>query len=95
MKVGDVMDYTDLGTTAGISAAATVIVALIKGGIAISGRWTHVLTVLVSLGLAGAAATQGLLQGNWLQVLLTGVYAAAAAVGLHQAGPGVVTKGGA
>jgi hypothetical protein len=83
------MDYTDLGTIAGISAAATVIVALIKGGISISGRATHVLTVAVSLGLAGAAATQGLLQGNWLQVLLTGVYAAAAAVGLHQAGPGV------
>ena len=89
------MDYTDLGTIAGISAAATVIVALVKGGVSISGRATHVLTVAVSLGLAGAAATQGLLQGNWLQVLLTGVYAAAAAVGLHQAGPGVVTKGGA
>jgi hypothetical protein len=89
------MEYGDLGTIAGISAAATVIVALIKGGISISGRATHVLTVAVSLGLAGAAATQGLLQGNWLQVLLTGVYAAAAAVGLHQAGPGVVTKGGA
>ena len=89
MKVGDVMDYTDLGTTAGISAAATVIVALIKGGITVSGRWTHVLTVLVSLGLAAAAASQGLLAGSWLQVLLTGVYAAAAAVGLHQAGPGV------
>jgi hypothetical protein len=83
------MEYGDLGTIAGISAAATVIVALIKGGISISGRATHVLTVAVSLGLAGAAATQGLLQGNWLQVLLTGVYAAAAAVGLHQAGPGV------
>lgn len=94
MKVGDVMDYTDLGTIAGISAAATVIVALIKGGISVSGRATHVLTVAVSLGLAGAAATQGLLQGNWLQVLLTGVYAAAAAVGLHQAGPGVASKGG-
>ena len=83
------MDYTDLGTIAGISAAATVIVALIKGGISISGRATHVLTVLVSLGLAAAAASQGLLEAGWLQVLLTGVYAAAAAVGLHQAGPGV------
>ena len=40
------MDYTDLGTIAGISAAATVIVALIKGGITVSGRATHVLTVL-------------------------------------------------
>ena len=83
------MDYTDLGTIAGISAAATVIVALIKGGVSVSGRASHVLTVAVSLGLAGAAATQGLLAGSWLQVLLTGVYAAAAAVGLHQAGPGV------
>lgn len=88
------MDYTDLGTIAGISAAATVIVALIKSGISISGRATHVLTVAVSLGLAWAAAPASPLQGNWLQVLLTGVYAAAAAVGLHQAGPGVVTKGG-
>ena len=95
MKVGDVMDYTDLGTIAGISAAATVIVALVKGGVTVSGRATHVLTVLVSLGLAAAAASQGLLEAGWLQVLLTGVYAAAAAVGLHQAGPGVVTKGGA
>jgi len=94
MKVGDVMDYTDLGTISGISAAATVIVALVKGGVTVSGRATHVLTVAVSLALAGAAATQGLLAGSWLQVLLTGVYAAAAAVGLHQAGPGVVTKGG-
>ena len=89
------MEYGDLGTISGISAAATVIVALIKGGINISGRWTHVLTVAVSLALAAAAASQGLLEAGWLQVLLTGVYAAAAAVGLHQAGPGVVTKGGA
>ena len=83
------MEYGDLGTIAGISAAATVIVALIKGGISISGRATHVLTVAVSLALAAAAASQGLLEAGWLQVLLTGVYAAAAAVGLHQAGPGV------
>ena len=89
MKAGDVMDYTDLGTTAGISAAATVIVALIKGGITVSGRATHALTVCVALLLAAAAATQNLLPGNWLEVLLTGVYAAAAAVGIHQAGPGV------
>jgi len=88
------MDYTDLGTISGISAAATVIVALVKGGVSVSGRATHVLTVAVSLALAGAAATQGLLAGTWLQVLLTGVYAAAAAVGLHQAGPGVASKGG-
>ena len=83
------MDYGQLGTVAGLSAATTVIVALIKGGVTVSGRATHVLTVLVSLGLAAAAASQGLLEAGWLQVLLTGVYAAAAAVGLHQAGPGV------
>ncbi len=66
-----------------------MIVALIKGGVTVSGRATHVLTVAVSLALAAAAASQGLLEAGWLQVLLTGVYAAAAAVGLHQAGPGV------
>ena len=89
------MDYGELGTVAGVSAAATVIVALVKGGVTVSGRATHLLTVGVSLALAFAAASQGAFgDAGWLQVLLTGVYAAAAAVGLHQAGPGVVTKGG-
>ena len=84
------MDYGQLGTVAGLSAATTVIVALVKGGASISGRATHVLTVGVALVLAAAAATQGLFgNAQWLQVALTGVYAAAAAVGLHQAGPGV------
>ncbi len=87
------MSYESLGTVAGISAATTIIVALVKGGVTITGRATHALTVCVALLLAAAAATQNLLPGNWLQVLLTGVYAAAAAVGIHQAGPGVNSKG--
>ena len=75
MKVGDVMDYTDLGTIAGISAAATVIVALIKGGhCQRPGDVSWTVAVSRAGGGGGSAGTRQL-----VQVVLTGVYAAAAA----------------
>ena len=82
----------DLGTVAGLAAATTVIVGILKPFLRVSGRYTQVLALVVAVTLSAAWNARILNCGAW-EALLRGVLSGIAAVGIHQDTVGLKTEG--
>lgn len=82
----------DLGTVAGLAAATTVIVGVLKPFLRVSGRYTQVLALVVAVTLSAAWNARILHCGAW-EALLRGVLSGIAAVGIHQGTVGLKTEG--
>ena len=82
----------DLGTVAGLAAATTVIVGILKPFLRVSGRYTQLLALVVAVTLSAAWNARILNCGAW-EALLRGVLSGIAAVGIHQGTVGLKTEG--
>lgn len=82
----------DLGTVAGLAAATTVIVGILKPFLRVSGRYTQVLALVVAVTLSAGWNATNLHYGPW-EALLRGVLSGIAAVGIHQGTVGLKTEG--
>ena len=82
----------DLGTVAGLAAATTVIVGILKPFLRVSGRYTQLLALVVAVTLSAAWNARILNCGAW-EALLRGLLSGIAAVGIHQGTVGLKTEG--
>ena len=84
-----VTTLTDLATVGGLATATTLVVALLKPVLGVSGRGTHALALCVAFLLAVASKFFGGTQSDWIEIIFKSVLAAASSVGLHQTTVGI------
>lgn len=76
----------DLGTVAGIAAMASVITEVLKRLTGISGRGSQIVAVATAITLAVAARLSGVgTDAPWLEIVLNGILAGAASIGVYEA----------
>ena len=82
----------DLGTVAGLAAATSLLVGVLKPLLRVSGRYTQVLALVVAVTLS-AVWNARILHCGALEALLRGLLSGVTAVGIHQSTVGLKTEG--